>query len=154
MYRVSVLVVAVAALAVACGGGAGAGTTPEATFKAAQKAAGGGDWGAFWDLLAEEGQKEFENDFESAKRDADEAAEALGVSVDELKAMELRDFFIAFMEMMEKEGEGDIKMFAEAEIVETKEEGDKAEVIWKNGDEGDNTRLKKVDGKWLIVDLG
>jgi hypothetical protein len=139
-------------IAIACGGGASPGATPKETFEAFRTAAADHDWESVWELTSPERRQKMESDI---KGEEDEVASDLGISVDDVKSMSLKEIFVTAMEKLAKEEPEDLRSFTEGEYLreEISEDGNSAKAYWKSEGRERRLRLVKVDGKWYVDDM-
>ncbi len=151
--KLSVMILALGLLMGACGGG-GPGDTPEATFEALKSAVANHDFGGMFDMMAESTKEQMKPMFDALKAapEAQQKAmcEGMGIDAGSLDGMSFRDFFIMRGEKAAEEEEDDFENMKDAEIIETKIDGEKATIKYKAGGETDTMKFILVDGKWVI----
>jgi hypothetical protein len=155
-----------AALALAmlagCGGSSG-GTTPEATFRAYQAAMSDRDFEAVWSMLSPSSKDRMNQDAATRREQAAKAegparkslmdeAQGIGMSIDDMKAMDGRTLFIALMKTGSRAGQKTWDVLARAEVSRIVETEGHALVYIKSGglEQVPPIPLAREDGIWKI----
>ncbi len=157
--RIGVAVLAGLLLFAACSGGS-AGTTPQATFESMKKVAGAKDWGGLYDLVEPSAREEAEKNWQEQKKKLDSPegkmglkmmAGMFGLDAEKIPEMSMKELFVAMLEKFSDMPQGKkVQEFAEATILDTKIDGDKATIKFKAGGKEDSMNLKKVGGSWYL----
>jgi hypothetical protein len=152
--------------AVGCGGG---GATPEAAFKEFQAAIKAKDADKAWNLMSKSAQDQMDEMSkpvkeslkildklppEARKPAEDMMAQKLGMTVDDLKAIDGKKMFSLALKNPDKLGAGAAESFNEmssATLESVKVEGDKATGTVKTSKKSDTIHFVKEGGSWKIT---
>ena len=158
MIRVSILATIIGLTLTACGGSGAGGATPEAAFENLKNAVINKDYAAVYDSMAPSRKQQREDQWNKqmegpqGKKLLERMSEKLGVPADEIKNMSSREFFIKMMSKMSEDPSvvEEIKKMQESSIVETKIDGNHAQLRIKFGGRVNTMKFIKVDGVWYL----
>ena len=152
----SICMAAILALTLTACGGSGPGSTPEQTYESARSIIASENWEAICDLIPPSQLEKQEKEFEEGKGGPGAAmmAAMFGIKPDELKTMGFRQFMGKMMGMMAEKDPDKMKQMLDAEIVDTKIDGDNATITTKLGDKEEKVRLIKENGLWYMGEFG
>jgi len=164
MRIASVPVVVLATVLLAGCGAGGGGSTPESTFHLYKAAMSDRNFEDAWNLLTPAAQERTNEDAavmrervkkaEGPGRVAlEDTAKLIGMTLDDMKKMDGRTYFIAVMKMAAETGREEWERLSRAEIAEVKVNGDRAQVFIKSDGQVQADHplpLLKDGGRWKI----
>lgn len=152
MTRIASALLLLAPALAGCGGGGA--STPEEAFAAIRQAFAERNWGAMYDMLPPGWRKMKEGEWERGKKDGDGAAttaRGLGLDPDEAKGMSWREVCVLILERQKEAMAHELDRWAEAEILEKKEEGNRCTLRIRIEGGEDELILSRTKGVWYAA---
>lgn len=155
---VGLTAMALALVLVSCGGSQ-AGSTPEATFESFQSSLRSKDYEGLANLMPPKQREQMQKQFEELQKNPDAPQtqmmlNGLGISKEDFQSLDGPEEFLGLMveKMIEKDS-SEVDGLMEAEVTDTKIDGEKARLTVKSGDFEKTIILRQVDGLWYIEEM-